>query len=319
MDPDIRIMPEGFGGLEYKDVSNIHPVGLAVVLILGMAMLFLPRRWAVLPMLCIACFVPMVQKIVILELDFNFLRIMVVFGVMRLLLKNEYLSYTWIPLDTVIILWAISAILIHTLQQGTFSALVNRLGFGFDAFGMYFLFRCLIRDWIDVDRIVLGFMLISVPVAAFFLLENRTGRNVFSVFGGVPEITVVRYGRLRCQGAFSHAILAGCFWASLIPLFTARWWKSAKDRVSRHLNDYCVLLCFQYAGYGRYCRYDWRCDVFPSLPDAAGSLGNSVDPYCPAYCYECTGLAPDLPNQRRRRVHGLFSLSLDQWGNRTFW
>ncbi len=84
MGPNIRVMPEGFGSLEYKDVQNIHPVGLAALLILGMAMFFLPRRWAVLPMLCIACFVPMVQKIVVVELDFNFLRIMVVFGVMQI-------------------------------------------------------------------------------------------------------------------------------------------------------------------------------------------------------------------------------------------
>jgi len=231
MDPDIRIMPEGFGGLEYKDVSNIHPVGVSAVLILGMAMLFLPRRWAVLPMLCIACFVPMVQKIVILELDFNFLRIMVVFGVMRLLLKNEYLGYTWIPLDTVMILWVVSAILINTLQQGTFSAFVNRLGFGFDAFGMYFLFRCLIRDWSDVEGAVFGTLVISIAVSMFFLRENLTGHNMFSIFGGIPEITVIRAGRIRCRGAFSHPILAGCFWASLLPLFTARWWKSAKDRL----------------------------------------------------------------------------------------
>lgn len=246
MGPDIRIMPESFGGLPFKDLMNIHPVGLAAVLILGMAMLFLPRRWAVLPMLCIACFIPSVQKVVIAGLDFNFLRIMVVFGFMRLLVKKDYVGFIWKPLDTVLVCWAISSMLLHTLQQGTFSAFVNRLGFGFDAFGMYFLFRCLIRDWTDVDRIVLGFMLISVPVAAFFLLENRSGHNLFSVFGGVPKITIVRYGRLRCQGAFSHAILAGCFWASLMPLFTACWWKSTNGKfwaVTGLVTSSVIVIC----------------------------------------------------------------------------
>ena len=110
------------------------------------------------------------------------------------------------------------------------SALVNRLGFAFDALGMYFVFRCLVRDWVDVDRIILGVILIAIPVACFFLLERSTGRNVFAVFGGVPAITVIREGRLRCQGAFSHPILAGCFWVAVMPLMAACWWKLAKGK-----------------------------------------------------------------------------------------
>jgi hypothetical protein len=182
-------------------------------------------------MLIVACFISSVQRIAVFGLDFNLLRIMVLFGTARLLFHKEYVGFIWKPLDTAIVLWIISSMLFYTLQQGTFSAFVNRLGLGFDAFGMYFLFRCLIRDWLDVDTVIFGTLLISIPVALFFILENRTGHNVFSIFGGVPEITKVRMGRLRCQGAFSHAILAGCFWASLMPLFVAHWWKSANDKV----------------------------------------------------------------------------------------
>lgn len=35
----IRTMPEGFGGLAWKDVTTIHPLGLTAVIILGVAML----------------------------------------------------------------------------------------------------------------------------------------------------------------------------------------------------------------------------------------------------------------------------------------
>ena len=230
MNPDIRNMPEGFGGLDVKDLTTMVPLGLASVLILGMVMLFLPRRWAVMPMLIVACFIPSSQKIAFLTLDFNVIRIMVLFGITRVILHKEQLDFVWKPLDTAMVLWTISSMVIFSLQQGTFAAVINRLGFGFDAIGMYFLFRCLIRQWPDIDRIMLGFILISIPVAAFFLLENRTGQNIFSVFGGVPAITAVREGRLRCQGVFSHAILAGCFWASLMPLFAAYWWKGARER-----------------------------------------------------------------------------------------
>lgn len=231
MSYDVRTMPEGFGGAEFQDVTNIHPLAFLAVIILGIVMLTVPRRWVILPMLIVTCFISAVQKIVVLGLDFNLLRIMVAFGIVRFLLYKEHRGFLWKHLDTAMVLWTISSMLIYSAQQGTFSAVINRLGFAFDAFGMYFLFRCLIRDWRDIDRIVLGFVLISIPVAFFFLIENRTGRNMFSVFGGVPAITMIREDRLRCQGAFPHPIIAGCFWASLIPLFAAYWWKSMNSKM----------------------------------------------------------------------------------------
>jgi len=197
-------------------------------------------------MLIIACFIPSAQRIVVFSLDFTLLRIMGVFGVCRILLKKEYIGFRWIALDKALVLWVVSAMVIHILREGTFSAVINRLGFGFDAFGMYFLFRCLVRNWQDITTIITGLILISLPVAFFFIIENRTGRNFFSVFGGVSEITRIRESRLRCQGAFSHPILAGCFWAALLPLIAAFWWKSVAAKVWAILGSLAsmiIVLC----------------------------------------------------------------------------
>ena len=228
---DIRIMPENFGGMAYKDITNMHPLALIAIVILGFAVLAVPRRLSILPMVILACFFSSVQKISLFGLDFDLLRIMIVFGVIRLMLRGEYKKFIWMPIDTVIVLWIISSIVVYSIQQYSSSAVINRLGFGFNAFGMYFLFRCLIRKWSDIEWIVSNFILISIPVMVFFLIENRTGHNLFSIFGGVPAITVIREGRLRCQGAFPHPIIAGCFWASLMPLFAAFWWKSSQGKL----------------------------------------------------------------------------------------
>jgi hypothetical protein len=80
--------------------------------------------------------------------------------------------------------------------------------------------------------VALALVVISVPVATAFLFEFATGTNLFSAFGGVPTRTVVRDGRLRCQGAFAHAILAGCFWAAAVPLMAARWWRGRVGKAS---------------------------------------------------------------------------------------
>jgi hypothetical protein len=102
----------------------------------------------------------------------------------------------------------------------------------YDAVGLYFLFRILIRSWADVEAIITCAAVISVPVAAIFLVEQATGRNMFAFFGGVSEYTVVRDGRLRCRGPFAHPIYAGCFWAAFMPLIGTLWWNG---RITRWL------------------------------------------------------------------------------------
>ena len=203
----------------YYGETTLHPLGLVAIVVLGCALLGVPRRYAIIPVLVMACFIAPAQRIVIASLDFSLLRIMVLFGWTRLIVWNEFRGVRVQPVDVVIALWALVGLATYTMYHGSMQALVFRLGSTFDAIGFYVLFRCLIRGWDDIDVIVRALIAISVPVAAFFAIEWITGRNMFSVLGGVPQVTEVRGGRLRCQGAFSHPILAGCFWASMLPIF----------------------------------------------------------------------------------------------------
>lgn len=209
----------GFG--DHYGQSALHPVGLIAVLVLGALLLGLPRQYAVWPMILMACFIPSGQRLVVGGADFTLLRILILFGWMRIVSRNEFKAFTWTRLDAFSVCWMSAGTIVYTLQYGTTSALVNRAGWLFDGLGMYFLFRCVIRDWADVTRLAQAFAVVATPVAFALFLEWSTGRNAFSVFGGVPAMTDVREGKLRCQGAFSHAILAGCFWASVIPLMVA--------------------------------------------------------------------------------------------------
>jgi hypothetical protein len=90
------------------------------------------------------------------------------------------------------------------------------------------MFRYLVRDQDDVIRTLRMFAVAIVPLAGAMILEKTTGRNPFALFGGVPEVTMVREGARRCQGPFAHPILAGTFGATLFALFVGLYWQGKK-------------------------------------------------------------------------------------------
>jgi len=103
-------------------------------------------------------------------------------------------------------------------------AYVRSLGNIFDALGIYLLCRILIRDWIDLDQFAKYAAITALLIAPFFLIEWTTGRNYFSILGGVPEYSLIHHGRMRARGAFAHMLIAGCFFVGLMPFMVARWW-----------------------------------------------------------------------------------------------
>jgi hypothetical protein len=210
--------------------TTLHPIGLVAVIVLGLATLAVPRRYALVPFLIMACFISPAQRIVFATLDFNLLRLLVLFGWARVAITGEARGFKWKSIDTLLVLWTLSGTAILTLREATFSGFIYRLGVMYDAFGLYFLFRFMIRGWSDVEAIITSAAVISVPVAAVFCLEQATGRNMFAIFGGVAETTLVRNGLLRCRGPFAHPILAGCFWAALMPMIGALWWNGRPTR-----------------------------------------------------------------------------------------
>lgn len=209
-------------GSDYGGTTAIHPVGvIALALLAGLAML-LPRRWSSLPLILLLCFIPTGQRLVIATVDFTFIRMLMIVIWARMALRRELQPIVWNHMDRAMIAFAIVSVVTGFMLGWNVSILVNRLGVSGDALMIYFFFRMMIRSHRDLAAIATQFIVCSFAVFVFFVVENRTSRNLFAMFGGVPAITDIRDGRLRCQGAFAHAILAGCFWACLIPFYAIR-------------------------------------------------------------------------------------------------
>lgn len=205
--------------------TDIHPIALVSILISGVLILLLPRRYVIIPIIFMAVLIPMQQRVVLGGLNFMIIRIMIMFAYIRIILRSEFNLVKLNSIDKVVILWVVASVVSYTLLWQTGGAFINRLGFAYNAFGIYFLFRILVLNLEDIDRVIRTLTIVSVLVAICMLIEQETRRNIFFIFGGVPEFTQLRAGNLRAQGAFTHPILAGMFGATLMPLFVSLWWQ----------------------------------------------------------------------------------------------
>jgi len=216
---------------KFEDIE-IHPIALALTLAMGVAMLLIRRDRAVVPVLLVACLVTHAQRIVVAGFDLSMLRIVVLFGLTRIILRGETRFYRFHPLDSVLAIWLGCGTLAYILgPRGSIDAFVQRLGLSLDAAGTYFLFRVLLHDVRNTQQAVGAFSWIALAMVGPMIVENLTGANAFAALGGVPEHTVIRDGRLRCQASFSHPIMVGNFGASTVALLGGLWLGLPRERL----------------------------------------------------------------------------------------
>ena len=226
-------MQEALRGIQWRTYGEtvLNPVSFSFVIIAGILLLFLPRRYAIIPFVMTALFVTSLQRMVIFSLDFNMLRIIVLFGVMRVAARSEYRLITLTLIDKLIILDTSLLILMSFLKSPTTAVFISCLGVAYNGLGIYFLCRIFLQNIDDITIAVKAVVLMSIPVALFMVNELLTQKNFFSVLGGVPEITKIRGGRLRCQGAFSHPIMAGTFGGSVLPMAVGLWFLNGRNKL----------------------------------------------------------------------------------------
>lgn len=207
------------------NTTFINDIGLSFMFAMGLLMLVLPRRHALWPVVVMICFMTMGQRLLVFGLNFTLIRVLLLFGLARVLMWGEMQLGGRHPLDRRLGWWVLSSIVTYTLLWQTSEAFVNRLGLAYDAIGLYLLFRMLVRDADDIRTVLRMFAWLAIPLAACMLVEKQTGTNPFAALGGVPPQTLVREGVLRCQGPFAHPILAGAFGSALLPLCIGLWWQ----------------------------------------------------------------------------------------------
>jgi hypothetical protein len=219
--------------------SIIHPIILLVVLVAGVLICVSPRRNAIVAFLAAALLVPTDQILLIGPAHFPMLRLLALFGIIRMI-REKVSSKAGLfagginKIDIAIILMSVFVAIDGMLLFQDSGAVFNQLGTLYEVFGVYFLLRFLIQDEEDVVRAIQTLACVAAIVAPIMAYEVATGHNPYAIFGGarVAEYAslAVRDNKIRAQGPFAHSILAGTFGAVLVPLFVGLWWKSKKYR-----------------------------------------------------------------------------------------
>jgi len=193
--------------------------GLTLLLTIGLVTVtfVIPRKYILLPYVVGACFAPADQLVLVLELNFQVLRILVVAGMLRLVLRSEIVPIRWNRFDKLILIWFVISSIVYTAQWLTLGAFINRCGRFVEWMCLYWVFRQTVRSWRDLRLAYVAPAVCAIAMAPFVFIERTTGANPFAALGRV--VTTVREEQFRCQATFPHAIMMGLFWATLVPLF----------------------------------------------------------------------------------------------------
>jgi hypothetical protein len=206
-----------FGG--GPSLSVLHPLVAVAMIIAVILILTLARKSVIVPLLLSLMLVPKGQQIVVAALHFNVYRIVILAALARLAMASRPrfpAGFTF--MDRIVTIWAIAYYVMNNLLYLQTQATIKATGDLLDALGGYFVIRFLITDMEDIRRAIKVLVSVAIVNAVCMLNEQRTGYDLFSLLGGMPEETF-RDGKIRSQGAFEVFITAGAYGATVMPLF----------------------------------------------------------------------------------------------------
>jgi hypothetical protein len=204
--------------------SILSPIVLVGMLIGILLMLLLPRRFVIVPFLLCTFLIPLGQQVYLGGVHWLVGRILILAGLLKISIsrvasKGNFLAGGYNSIDRAFLWCTLAESICVVLQYMQSQALINQFGFLIDYLGAYFLLRALIQDKKDIYTAIKCMALLCVMLAFFMVREQQTLHNAFGTLGGVQSVPDVREGKTRSQGVFQHALMAGTFAASLLPLF----------------------------------------------------------------------------------------------------
>ena len=206
----------------------LHPLVMIAALAAIIALVGLRRRVALAIFVLCVFLIPSGQQILVGGVHVFVYRLIVLAGWSRILLAPRRGGVTvlgggWNSIDWAFLLCILCHSIAFSILYASGSALTNQVGYIWDYIGGYFLLRNLVRDEEDGYLVIKCLTVVAVVCAVCMLHEQFARQNIFGLLGGVRLTPEIREGRIRSQAVFQHAILAGTFGGTLLPLLISVW------------------------------------------------------------------------------------------------
>jgi hypothetical protein len=231
--PEAPVISHVFGGGASESILN--PIVVVAMVVVMVLMMVLPRKYVIVPFLFFIFLVPIGQQVYLLGVHWFLYRLVVLVGLARIIRSKFWQAKKVFAGGFSIVDWAFLGFVAFQaictiLQYMQVQALVNQVGFLIDFLGAYFLLRYFVRDREDIHTAIKCLAVLSAIIGFFMIREQLTLQNAFGLLGGVRSVPEIRVGKVRSQGVFQHALMAGSFAAALPPLFILLW-KDAKEKI----------------------------------------------------------------------------------------
>jgi hypothetical protein len=237
-------MPDHYRYGGGTDGSLLHPFVLCLLVAALIGIFLLPRRYASIPLLGTILLVPVAQQIYVAGLHLFVLRLVILAGLVRAQMSPAPRPRPGSgvrAIDRAFLVCTLAQTIAPILLFQESGALVYQLGYFWDWFGGYVLFRWLLQDETDIYICLKAICILIIPVAAAMIIEQHALFNPFSVLGGVSPVPLVREGKIRSQGVFSHSLMAGSFAAVLMPMLFLLW-KQKRAKVIASIGILCATI-----------------------------------------------------------------------------
>ncbi len=202
----------------------MNVMALVFLIISVTSVILMHRKWATIPLLTSCCYMTMGQGVELGPVSLPVYRIVLAVGLLRVIVRREAIVGGVNTIDKLMIAWAawmVFASFFHEWIPG--SGPVYASGFVFNVALVYFLTRVWCSNLSELIAVLRVLAWVIVPVAVAMLAEHIFERNIFGMFGGVSEGVSIRDSKIRAQGPFAHAILAGTVGAVCFPLMVSLW------------------------------------------------------------------------------------------------
>ena len=194
----------------------MNAIGATLTILACAAVMGLSRQKAALAFIAATLYITQGQQ-VNLGLNIMAIRFVELAAFFRVVVRGELFKISFNTVDRWMIVASCTMALVFCFREGTIDA--YQIGLAVDANLAYFAFRTFIADNDDFTFLMKGTAALLVPIALLTMVEANTGRNLFSVMGGVPAESVFREGHYRANAAFRISITAGSLGGTYAPLF----------------------------------------------------------------------------------------------------